>query len=362
VLDSLRAAISQREYAPLSPLPSERELARRFGVDRHHVRTALRQLVREGRARRVGRGGTLVEAPPQAQPAPASPDSLQCITFLRGQTGTTGALRSSIETERLAAYTAALDRVSVKMRFAWWPQEGVSYNSLLAPDTPLERQACVLLDTLDGDLMRWLRERSIPFVVQHFCNYNTLLFPPHTSVVVNKAQAVFDATRHVFDLGHRRIAFIGNLSADGEVVIWNREGYLAALRYLGLDLNPALMVHVESDDPRAADEPAERLIAQSPRPTAVVCQTDGIALGVLCAARRAGLRLPEDMSVVGFNDQEDAARADPPLTTFAPPRYEQALKAVQLVLEAASGRGEPFHKHVLPCRFVPRKSTAPASG
>lgn len=362
VLDGLKAAIAQREYPPLSRLPSERELVERYKVDRHHVRKALKQLAQEGLVRHVGRVGTLVEAPrPPAEPRPQTA-RLRCITFISAPLTATGSLREAVERVRLAAYTDALDGVAVKMRFSWMSAPPADFNSLLAPDIPLDQQGCVLIDSLNGDLMQWLADRRVPYAVQYFTNYSAIGLPPHHSVFVNKVQAAFDSVRHLVELGHRRIGFMGPLTIeDGDRrTVHNIQGYVGALRYCGLDYDPGLAVDFYSDVIEQSLAPARRLLDRPDRPTAVITQTDANALAFLQSARDLGLRVPQDLSVVGFNDQEEAALSDPPLTTFSTPRYDQGRAVVASVLAAAEDPAGPWRKEVMPCKFVLRNSTGPA--
>jgi len=359
LLDALRAAIAQHEYAPLSRLPSERELAERYGVSRHQVRVALRQLIREGRARRFGRGGTLVE-PPDRGTEPPKRTRLQCVTYIRRPYTARGPLRAAIETQHLAGYTEALEGTSVKMRFAEWRESGLAYNQLLAPAVPLAQQGCVLVDAIDREFMEWLAERHIAFAVQCYCSYELRGLPEHHSVTVNKAEAAFVATRHLLELGHRRIGFIGiTEKAADDPMIYNYSGYQAALLCAGLEAPPNRCIHLDSDELAEGIQPALRLLSQAARPTAVVTQTDTNALAVLRAARELGLHVPRDLSVVGFNDQEEAGSADPPLTTFAAPRREQGRRVTEIVLAAAEVSGSEYERICLPCRLVVRASTAP---
>jgi len=144
------------------------------------------------------------------------------------------------------------------------------------------------------------------------------------------------ATRHLIELGHRRIAMIcgpaGQLCFDGRTA-----GYTFAMAAAGLPVDPALMVqaHARREDGYAA---ACGLFALADRPTAVFASDDSQAIGVYQAAREAGMRVPDDVSVVGFDDLPIAAWVDPPLTTVHQPLSQMAVAATELAL--ALGRGE----------------------
>jgi DNA-binding LacI/PurR family transcriptional regulator len=99
-----------------------------------------------------------------------------------------------------------------------------------------------------------------------------------------------------------------------------------------------------------------QLLAQESGPTAVFCYNDAIALGAMRAVRAAGLRVPQDLSVVGFDDIDLAAFFEPPLTTVAQPKREMGERAVQMVLQLLAGDTD-VPDCVLPSRLVVRDST-----
>ena len=106
----------------------------------------------------------------------------------------------------------------------------------------------------------------------------------------------------------------------------------------------------------------EYLLAQPVRPTAIFCFNDDIAIGAVHALKKAGLRVPQDISVVGFDNIKVSAFVDPPLTTIDQPAYDMGRRAVEVLLSQI--RGEPLlrNKEVLPFRLIERDSVAPAKG
>jgi DNA-binding LacI/PurR family transcriptional regulator len=165
------------------------------------------------------------------------------------------------------------------------------------------------------------------------------------------------ATRHLLELGHRRIAMI---SGPDHVLCCRArlDGYRSALDAAGVADEPGLVrrVNLSHDDGRAA---ARDLLGGPGRPTAIFTANDVQALGVYQAAREAGLRIPEDLSVVGFDDLPVVAWVDPPLTTVHQPLLEMAAAATELAL--ALGRGErPAQTRIeLATTLTIRQSTGP---
>jgi LacI family transcriptional regulator len=165
------------------------------------------------------------------------------------------------------------------------------------------------------------------------------------------------AMRHLLQLGHRRIAQItgpiGWVATEGR-----RRGYRAALASAGILPDPALEVESvpEIEPGRTA---AERLLDLAERPTAIVAFNDNIAIGAIQAARARGLRVPEDLSVVGFDDVEHATIVSPALTTVRQPLAEMGRTAVSLLIRLLERQSfETLHVE-LATRLVVRDSTAP---
>jgi LacI family transcriptional regulator len=101
------------------------------------------------------------------------------------------------------------------------------------------------------------------------------------------------------------------------------------------------------------------LLAQPRRPSAVFVTSDLMAIGALCAAGNAGVRVPDEMSLVGYDDIGAACYSSPPLTTIAPPKREMARRAITQLIERIRGGHEPLLNIALPSSLVVRASTGP---
>ncbi|WP_405553469.1 LacI family DNA-binding transcriptional regulator [Streptomyces sp. NBC_01171] len=191
----------------------------------------------------------------------------------------------------------------------------------------------LVLSGLDAAQQALLTSRSVPFVVMDPAGDPGSDVP---SVGATNWQGGLAATRHLIDLGHTRIGAIGGPSRM-MCARARLDGYRAALETAGLPADPALIregdFHHESGHRLGLD-----LLSRPDRPTAVFAGNDLQALGLYEAARELGLRVPEDVSVVGFDDLPVARWVGPPLTTVRQPLTEMAEAAARLVLEL--GRGE----------------------
>jgi LacI family transcriptional regulator len=165
------------------------------------------------------------------------------------------------------------------------------------------------------------------------------------------------ATEHLLALGHTRIAHVAGapeLGISGE----RAEGYRAALRAAGIEPDPRL-VEVGNYTEDGGYEAARALLARRRRPTAIFAANDLSAVGVLEAVAESGRRVPDDVSVVGFDDLRLAAYTTPPLTTIHPPAREIGARATSLLLDLTRGKKVRRRRHLLDPELVVRRSTAP---
>lgn len=196
-----------------------------------------------------------------------------------------------------------------------------------------------------------LRERfPLPIVLVNFSAY------PHSVSTDNQAGAR-QAVEHLVQLGHRRIAYVANRRSQG--TNFDRfTGYKAVLaRY---DIPPEKRLLVEGDGTLAGGVQAmQQLLALSQPPSAVFCFNDMTAMGVLHALDQAGLQVPRDCSVIGFDNLELASYYCPPLTTVHQPSYHLGQRAMRMLLKLIQD-GDDVQAEVLPAELIVRGTTGPA--
>lgn len=186
----------------------------------------------------------------------------------------------------------------------------------------------------------------------------TMEHPPVASVTGDEHLGIGLAVSHLASLGHREIAYVGG-DADASTGLGRYRAFVEKLEEEGLPLDPDLVAHAERfhEEPGAAAFAA--LLDRGKRFTAVVAANDRIALGCYDVLRERGLRIPEDVSVTGYNDMLFADRFAPPLTTVRIPHYQIGVKAAQLLLEALADHQSPAMTIRLTPSLVVRGSTAP---
>jgi len=222
-------------------------------------------------------------------------------------------------------------------------------------DAVARRPSCVVtVAQLSGEQRSQLKARGIPFVVFDPSNElpDDVPFVGATNWSGGRA-----ATRHLLELGHRRIGMIAG-PADQLYCRARLDGYRAALETAGRLLEPHLVGHAELTR-EGGYIAAQALLSRPDRPTAIFASNDLQALGVYDAARAAGLRVPADLSVVGFDDLPVAALVDPPLTTVRQPLTEMAVAATEMALALGRRDRVPQVGLELATTLTIRESTAP---
>jgi LacI family transcriptional regulator len=219
------------------------------------------------------------------------------------------------------------------------------FGLVLPPSVSEDEPLAALLRQLGCD---YVRIASLP------------LDTPNRMVRTCDAEGASQAARHLAALGHKRIAHIHGpksfLSAHER-----QAGFETGLRDFGLVMEPSLVVE-GSYTYESGQRAAERLLYSGKRPTAIFAGNDEMAMGVYLAARRANLKIPEDISIVGFDDTPVAARMWPPMTTIRLPIREMGQRAARLLLSSADLEDAGASTEItFSPEIVVRESTAPPS-
>jgi DNA-binding LacI/PurR family transcriptional regulator len=325
------------ESGPVSEKTRARVLA---GIDRHHYQpNELARGLVNGKSRSVGVVASRLDNPFYAA-------VLMGIERALSAAGYSWLLS-------LSTHDAAQER--------WHLQElrkrkvdGLIINPALAPDGHYP----------NADLIHALRRDGVPLVVVHdyFRETNT------HSIAYDIFGGVCQAIDHLVELGHRRIGFVSPVwrARVNETGGPNHRvrGYIIGLNRHGLVFDPELTAFAPETFAGGA-EAARRLMALAHPPTALLTHNDTVAVGVMHGLREANKRVPEEVSVVGFDNTEICDYLPTPLTSVALPKEELGQHAVRLVL-AAIERGEELETRPeelsLPAELVVRASTGPAPG
>lgn len=204
-----------------------------------------------------------------------------------------------------------------------------------------------------------LLEKSLPLPTVNISGHTQL--PGVTNLVLDERLAARLALEHLTSLGHRRIAFIkGQPFSSDSAVRW--ESIRAVAREMRLEIRPELTVQLENDSfsPMVGYPLVRELLSRTTDFTALLAYNDLSAIGAIRAIRERGLRVPEDISVVGFDDIHSAAFQNPSLTTIRQPLREMGMRAARILVDRLKGKDDPGLVSVEP-ELIVRESTGAAA-
>ncbi|MFJ8955108.1 LacI family DNA-binding transcriptional regulator [Streptomyces sp. NPDC102381] len=249
-----------------------------------------------------------------------------------------GIAQEAADDERELFLNASLDAIRERERIAFFAKGLVDGLVLIAP-------------VLEAGTVREIQDGALPVVVVDPRRLDVEL----PRVVVDNYEGVRTGTQHLLDLGHRRIAYIRG-EDDHESTERRYRGYADAMSLAGMAPDPALVVSSSFSVTGGLHAATELLTTQ--RPTAIVTGADPIAVGALDAARALDLRVPEDVSIVGFDDLPEAAHSAPPLTTVRQPLYDMGRAATRALSSLIAGQPLATDDIRLPTSLVVRATTA----
>ncbi|WP_251453659.1 LacI family DNA-binding transcriptional regulator [Microbacterium sp. Marseille-Q6648] len=232
-------------------------------------------------------------------------------------------------------------------------------GSRQADSTGWERRSLSRLSgtLIDGAIM------VTPTVVSASVDVPIVAIDPHTgradlpTVESDSYHGSLDAMEYLLGLGHRRIGFLAG-RPDLRSAAARDAGYRKSLRDAGIDIDPALVRNGMYLLETARDE-ARVMLSNPRRPSAVFCANDMSAIALMEVAGELGIRVPDDLSVVGFDDVPEAARVSPGLTTVRQPMRRLGALAAEYVTGLLAGEQPPSLHVQLPTKLVVRGSTAP---
>ena len=201
--------------------------------------------------------------------------------------------------------------------------------------------------------LQFLVNDSFPFVLL----YSTIRRGPISCVGVDNFQGGYMATKHLIDNGHQRIAMIAGAFSFSDKSRHRWDGYRKCLRDNGIDYNNCYMIQTTYglDSGR---ESIQKLLQLDPPPTAVFCSNDYLAIGVMEGARKMGLKLPDELSIVGFDDIPLASYVTPGLDTIHQPAYEMGIMGVEALVNHIENGSKPPFRRLLDLELIIRGSVS----
>jgi len=348
--EQLTWLIASGQIQPGESLPSVRLAARRLGINLHTVRSAYQKIeaerlvqVQQGKATRV---------------LPFTSGNLAQITNT-SPSHTVGVIIPSITNPFYHPFLQGVEAIAKKsftMIFMC-----VTHDD---PSELLKAYAQLSAKNVDGILLA--SQDDGPFI-EHNSSIRegpggglplvVIDWPTSTSysVSIDLENAGYLATRHLLEHGHRRVGLI-TCAIDIPNVAPINHGYLRALQENGIPCDSDLTALVHGFDTTAGAEGAQRLLAIDRPPTGIFAISDLLAIGAMRALQQTGRQVPEEISIIGFNDIPLAEMVNPSLTTVYAPAYQLGEKAMKILQNLVAGR-QPAKRHsILPTHLVVRRS------
>ena len=352
--EQVRESLKQRikHFSPHQSLSSEPDLAKEYNVSRFTVSKAISELSAEGLLYRIQGKGTFL--------SPEKP---------RQRTGLIGILARELDKPYIWGEVAKTVEEEVYQtggslllghtdnsyqRFKKYIQlyqerkvDGLIITPLLLEEKKYEE--------VNLNLLRQIEKASIPYVLidGYLENY------PTDCVIINNEEMGYSLTNHLLEQGYRRITFISGSYCSSTRDRLN--GYKKALKEAGISCDKKLISFSKTRFEKNAYILAKNLLAKQ-KPDAFFGVNDVFAYGALKAIEEAGLNVPKDIGLVGFDDSDIAYKLKVPLTTVRQPREEIGKRAVQLLRERIENPDKKAERIVLPAKLIIRESSVKKHG
>jgi DNA-binding LacI/PurR family transcriptional regulator len=295
------------------PITSERKLARQYGISYMTARKAVSELVARGiLARHPGRG-TFVRRVPRERRTKimvylANPEIAKNYQETAGDFFTAEILQGIHRGGEEFGFEPEIKFMDGQENFE------------PADDTP----RIFMLRQWDPGQVRELAAAGVPHV---FINPPRWHSPVH-QVGCDDGHGLYLATLHLLETGRRNIAYLG-LPRSGDIIMPRYEGFVSALTEYGL--KPFAVITDEIRTIQSSFHKVNLFLKTGARPEAIVAATDMAAIGAIMAIHENNLRVPDDVAVTGFDDIQEAAASEPPLTSVAKPRQQMGFEAVKFI-------------------------------
>lgn len=342
----LRHAVKKGEYAPGARVGSEHDLTRRHDLSRVTVRRATELLIEEGLLERRPGKGLYVRG--------AAPEVTRVVKLIVGNL----AWEPSVRVARGAQQVARTCGIEIQVCDAHGSQSETIDTLLNLPKNGANGAILMALHTTDfNEAVVRVKAAGFPLVVVDHHPHETAV----PAVVADNYEGGVLVGRHLTRLGHTLVAFVGDCGAS--TVRARLDGFRDALADAGVVLPSGRVIDITPDDPLAnwdetVRQAVEGLFGCVQRPSAVFCSCDAVARACYRACAALGLRIPQDVSLAGFDDDPLAEWLSPPLTTVRQPFADMGRAAMLLLQEQFAGRKAKPATVTLPVEWVERGSTA----
>ncbi|MEH6953218.1 GntR family transcriptional regulator [Neobacillus drentensis] len=353
--------ITSGKVKPGDKIYSENELVKMFGVSRHTVRQAVGDLVHEGWLYREQGAGTFCSNK-ILQPNEES-ETISPIQTLNTNGKNIGVITTYISDYIFPSIIKGIE--------SYLTAQGYSLTFACTDNDVEKEKQCLqtmLSRNIDGLIVEptrssnynpnihyylQLEQNNIPYLMIN--QFYSQLMPPH--IIMNDEHGGFIATEHLINIGHEKI--IGLFKTDDLQGVNRMQGFIRAFREHNLSFFPDMVITYKTEDKDSnLMEQLQKFFTTENKPTAIVCYNDQLALQVIVMLRELGLNIPEDVSIVGYDDSSLAEATDIKLTSVTHPKMDMGIEAAKWIVSAVEKRGSIAHTTVYEPELVVRNSTA----
>lgn len=318
--------MKNKSVKPGEKLPAESEIAEIFGVSRHTVRQALAYLSQEGWIiKERGKGSFFSEKKEEVRQKNIAVLTTYLSDYIFPK------IIEGIEQElRSKGYNLLLFNSNNDQGSELQCLERITNQEIMGVIVEPAQSA---INELDEVYLKRLVEKDIKCLAINapYLNYNSAY------VLVDDEQGGYKLTKYLLELGHTRIA--GLFKVDDMQGIKRREGYIRALKEQSIEVDDELIGGYVTDNQGVyVNQFIKHLTAYKEKPTAIVCYNDKIALRVIGEVRAEEVKVPEELSVVSFDDSSAAVSSDIKLTTISHPKRELGIRAAKCMIDMIEGR------------------------
>ena len=360
VKEKITEWITSGKVKPGEKIYSENELVKMFGVSRHTVRQAVGDLVHEGLLYREQGAGTFCSF---------KKDKIIEQTRSSLQTSNTNGKNIGVITTYISDYIFPSIIRGIE---SYLTAQGYSLTLACTDNNVEKEKQCLqtmLSRNIDGLIVEptkssnynpninyflELEQNNIPYLMIN--QFYSQVMPPH--IIMNDEHGGYIATEHLIKLGHDKI--IGLFKTDDLQGVNRMQGFIRAFREHGLPFFPEMVITFTTEDlDSKLLERLENFFKADSKPTAIVCYNDQLALNVLNMSRQLGVTVPDDISIVGFDDSSLAVATEVKLTSVTHPKMQMGIDAAKWIVSAVEKKGELPPSIVYEPKLVIRNSTAP---
>nr|WP_132002884.1 GntR family transcriptional regulator [Mesobacillus foraminis] len=363
VKDKIKEWIENGDVQPGEKIYSENELVKMFGVSRHTVRQAVGDLVHEGWLYREQGAGTFVSSlAREPHPAPQEPAAEPA-----------GGKNIGVITTYISDY---IFPSIIKGIESYLTSKGYSLVFACTDNDIEKEKQCLetmLSRNIDGLIVEptkssgynpnvnyylQMEQKNIPYLMIN--QFYSQLNPPH--MLLNDEKGGFIATDHLIHQGHERI--IGLFKTDDLQGVYRMKGFVSAFRKNNITFFPEMIITYSTEDEKSGILDKLNGLLDSPEtmPTGIVCYNDQMALAVIDMLREHGLNVPDDISIVGYDDSYLATASDVKITSVTHPKMQMGIDAAKWIVSAVENKHEDGNEQdsiIYDPELVIRNSTKP---